>query len=108
MPVIHMDAKKRARQNLRRAERNQAIKTNLKTAAKKVLTAIASGDKAQAEEAYRNAAGAYDKAARNGVIHLNAASRKKARLASRMVAMASAPAAKGKGKKAPAKPAAKE
>jgi small subunit ribosomal protein S20 len=80
MPVVHRDAKKRARQNLRRAARNQMIKSSLKTAAKKFLAAVAAQDKDKAMVLYKQTSGLYDRAAAAGHIHRNAAARKKSRL----------------------------
>ncbi|HEX2195865.1 MAG TPA: 30S ribosomal protein S20, partial [Actinomycetota bacterium] len=45
---------------------------------------VESGDAAAAEEAYREAARALDKAAAKGVLHKNTASNKKSRLAKRL------------------------
>jgi len=80
MPVEHRDAKKRARQSQRKALKNQATKTRLKTEGKKFQTAIAAGDKELAETLYKSTTKLFDRAAAKGVIHKNAASRKKSRL----------------------------
>jgi small subunit ribosomal protein S20 len=55
------------------------FKTMFKTTLKKFDVAIAEGDKAAAEVAYRNAVSVLDKAACKGVIHTNAAARIKSR-----------------------------
>ena len=65
-------AKKRILVNRTKAERNKAIKSGVKTAVKKVLAAIESGDKA----------------ATKGVYHKNTASRKVSRLAQAVNKMA--------------------
>ncbi|HWO93480.1 MAG TPA: 30S ribosomal protein S20 [Dehalococcoidia bacterium] len=74
-------AKKRWRQNLRARERNKPIRTRARSAAKDAEQAIAKGE--AVDEALRVAASALDRAARKGVIHRNAAARKKSRLAHR-------------------------
>lgn len=73
MPNIRA-AKKWARASAKRAERNQSVRTSLKTLYRKAV-AEATPDEAKA------AASAFDKAAARGIIHPNKASRKKARLA---------------------------
>jgi small subunit ribosomal protein S20 len=90
MPVVHIDAKKRARQNVKRAERNTAIKSGLKTASKKFLAAVAAKDKDLASTLYKQASGMYDRAASKGVIHKNAAARKKSRLKVKLNGMGAA------------------
>ena len=74
-------AKKRILVNTKKAMRNKSIKTSTKTAVKKVLAAVASGDKAQAAETHRLAVKAIDQAASKGIYHKNTASRKKSQLA---------------------------
>ena len=65
-------AKKRILVNNKRAERNKAIKSKVKTAIKKVIEA--------AEAALKNATIEIDKAATKGVYHKKNASRKVSRL----------------------------
>ncbi len=72
---------KRNLQNERRRVRNKSVKTSLKTAARRVHEAIASGDQDAATAAYRKAARAYDKAASKGVVHRNNAANHKSGLA---------------------------
>ena len=71
---------KRNRQALDRRARNKATRSSLKTQVKKLLSA--EGDDAQAR--YREVSKALDQAAAKGVIHRNAAARKKSRLAKRL------------------------
>lgn len=73
-------AKKRLRQDVKKQLRNQIAKTRIKTEIKK---SIESGD-------INGAAGAIDRAASKGVIHRNAANRKKSRLAKRLAASSAA------------------
>jgi small subunit ribosomal protein S20 len=68
-------AGKRARQTLIQAARNRSVKTHLRTLQKQIrLTPERTTDQIRA------ATSAIDKAAKNGVIHRNAANRRKARL----------------------------
>ncbi|MBQ6998060.1 MAG: 30S ribosomal protein S20 [Oscillospiraceae bacterium] len=58
-------------------EKNKANKSELKTCLKKFEAALASGDKAAAEVAYKAAVKAVDKAVTKGLLHKNNAARKK-------------------------------
>ena len=82
-------ARKRIRQTKRRTERNHARKSRMRTFVKKVETAIASGDKAAAQEAFRAAQPEMQRAVTKGVAHLNTVSRKLSRLAARIKAISS-------------------
>ena len=77
-------AKKRILVNRTKAERNKAIKSGVKTAIKKVYTAIEANDKEAAAAALLNATSVIDKATSKGVYHKNTASRKKSKLAVRV------------------------
>jgi small subunit ribosomal protein S20 len=72
---------KRNRQNEIRRQRNKSTRSSLKTQIKLFRTAAESGDKAAAEQAFRETSQALDKAASKGVIHKNTAANKKSRLA---------------------------
>ncbi|HEX2267241.1 MAG TPA: 30S ribosomal protein S20 [Actinomycetota bacterium] len=72
---------KRNRQNERRRVRNKAVRTSLKTAAKKVRGAAAAGEGDAATTQLRQAIKDIDKAASNGALHRRAAARRKSRLA---------------------------
>ncbi len=74
-------AKKRILTSEKRAARNQAVKSGVKTAVKKVRVAIEQGDKALAQKELLNATSAIDKAESKGIIKKNTASRKVSRLA---------------------------
>ena len=67
-------ASKRSRQTLKRTLRNRSVLTRLRTMQKGVRSAEASGDQIRA------LISAIDKAAKRGIIHENAANRRKARL----------------------------
>ena len=58
-------------------EKNKANKSELKTMVKKFDAAVAGGDKAVAEGAYKQAIKAVDQAVIKGLLHKNNAARKK-------------------------------
>jgi small subunit ribosomal protein S20 len=68
-------AAKRARQTLGRARRNQSVKTHLRRLQKRIRSAPAPNP-----DEIRAVISAIDKAAKRGIIHGNAANRRKARL----------------------------
>ena len=76
----HVSALKRARQTEFKTERNRANTSRLRTALRDIREATTAGDKKKAEEVYRAACSAIDKAAQKGVLHKNTASRYKSRL----------------------------
>lgn len=73
-------AKKRARQSIKQRERNFSLRSKLRTAIKAIRTAIAAGDKNQAEMIFRKSVSVIDSIASKGIIHKNKASRHKSRL----------------------------
>ncbi len=77
-------AKKRILVSQKKHDRNKSIKSGVKTAMKKVETAVAAQDKEAADAALRNAVSKINKAASKGVYHKNNAARKVSRMA-RMV-----------------------
>ena len=80
-------ARKRIRQTAKRTLRNHARKTRMRTFIKKVEAACASGDKAAAAEALKQAQPEMQRAVGKGVAHLNTVSRKLSRLSARIKAM---------------------
>ena len=64
-----------------KTEENAMVKTAYKTAIKNFKAAVEAGDKDLANEKFKVATKAVDKAANKGVIKANTASRKKANLA---------------------------
>ena len=70
---------KRNRQNLKAAERNKAVRSELKTRTKSALAAVESGAD-DAADRVKAAVKRIDSAATKGVIHKNAAGRRKSRL----------------------------
>lgn len=81
-------AKKRARQAEKNRVRNVGQRSRLRTVIKKVIAAINSGDKDQAQVAYQTVVSIIDSAVTKGLIHKNKAARSKSRLNSRVRAMA--------------------
>jgi len=84
----HYSALKRARQTESKTTRNRANKSRLRGALRSLRTAIAKGDKEAAQSAYRATVSVVDKGVQKGVIHKNTASRYKARLNTRLKAVA--------------------
>ena len=74
-------AKKRVLIGEVRNARNKAAKSELKTAIKKFEVAAAEGNRTEADGAYKVAVKKVDQAVAKGILHKNAANRKKARLA---------------------------
>lgn len=74
-------AKKRLRQSLERRAQNRATKSAVKTQIRKVRQAVDAGDIAKAQTELQLAAKKLDRAGAKRVIHPNAASRTKSRLA---------------------------
>ncbi len=81
-------AKKRVQVAETKALRNRMFRTALKTDIKKFDAAVAAGDKAAAEAAYKQAVKKVDQAVAAGVMHKNAAARKKSQFTKKFNAMA--------------------
>jgi len=77
-------ARKAARKIARRTEVNTARKSRMRTFIRKVEEAVATGDKAAAADALKQAQPEIMRAAGKGVLHKNTASRKISRLAARV------------------------
>ncbi len=80
-----LSAKKRIRQNEKRAMRNKARKSALKTEIKKFLSLIHDRDVSAAEEQLRKVYKKLDRTADQGTIHKNTAARKKSRLTAKLI-----------------------
>ena len=80
-------AKKRARQAIKRRARNVGMASMYRTFIKKVVYAIESGDKSAAEAAYKTAVPVIDRICGKGLVHANKAARHKSRLNARVRAM---------------------
>ncbi|MGH3519369.1 MAG: 30S ribosomal protein S20 [Haloechinothrix sp.] len=78
---------KRIKTNEKARQRNQALKSSVKTAIRKFRAAAEAGDKDKALELQRVAARKLDKAAGKGVIHANQAANKKSAMAKRTNAL---------------------
>ena len=81
-------AKKRIRRNDRRAEVNGARVGRIRTFVKKVELALIAGDKGAASEALAAAQPEIARGVAKGVMHKNTASRKFARLTTRVATLA--------------------
>ena len=79
--------KKRILTNAKAQARNKAVRSELKTAVRKVNEAVATGDKTAATEAADAASRKLDKAASKGVIHGNQAANRKSGIAKKVNAL---------------------
>lgn len=80
-------ARKRARQAEKRRQHNVVLRSRMRTSVKKVLKAIAAGDKSAAQEAFKEAVPLIDSTANKGMIHKNKAARHKSRINARIKAL---------------------
>jgi small subunit ribosomal protein S20 len=80
-------ARKRARQSEKRRQHNASSRSMMRTYVKKVVKAVAAGDKNAAEQAYKAAVPMIDRMARKGIIHKNKAARHKSHLNQHIRAM---------------------
>lgn len=80
-------ARKRARQAIKRRAHNMSLRTRLRTAIKKVRKAIAAGDKAAALAVFRESQRVIDSIADKNIIHKNTAARYKRRLSAQIKAL---------------------
>ena len=81
-------AKKRARQAEKNRRNNASHRSMMRTYIKNVYKAVAAGDKAAAEAAYKAAGPVIDSMAGKGLIHKNKAARHKSRMNGHVRAMA--------------------
>jgi small subunit ribosomal protein S20 len=77
----HPSAEKRHRQSVKRAARNQAVRSQVRTEVKKLRTLVAASDGATAKSELPGVASVLDKAVGKGVLHKNNAARRISRLA---------------------------
>jgi len=80
-------ARKRARQSVKVNAHNAALRSTLRTAIKKVIKAIQSGDKAAAVASYQENVSVIDRIADKKIIHKNKAARHKSRLTAAIKAL---------------------
>ena len=93
-------AKKQARSGVRRAQRNRAVRSEVKTKVVKARKTLVGGPVAEAERfaIAMEAIQALDRAASKGVLHRNNAGRRKSRLAKQLSKLRLAPPAAETGK----------
>lgn len=80
-------SKKRNRQNEKRRRKNSAVKSSIRKAAKKVITAVDSKEEKDSQvikELFRKYVKTIDTASRKGIIHWKTVARKKSRLAKKV------------------------
>jgi small subunit ribosomal protein S20 len=77
----HKSAKKRARQTIKRTERNRGIRTGIKTAVRAFRETLEQGDAATASDKLKTATRSLSKARAKGVLHPRTISRRISRLA---------------------------
>ena len=73
-------ARKRARQSEKQRQHNASLRSELRTAIKKVRLAIGASDKAAAQAVLNQSTGTIDSIADKNIIHKNKAARDKSRL----------------------------
>ena len=90
-------AKKQARAGVRRAARNRAVRSEVKTKVVKARRTLTGGPVAEADRfaIALQAIQALDRAASKGILHRNNAGRRKARLAKQLAKLALTPASGG-------------
>jgi small subunit ribosomal protein S20 len=76
----HKSAEKRDRQNAKRNAVNTTNRSRLRGALKKLRTAVATGNKEEAQALLSATVSTIDKSVQKGVLHRNAAARHKSRL----------------------------
>jgi len=81
-------ARKRARQNTAQRLRNAGLRSEYRTAVKKVRKAVLAGDKAAAQALMAESMGTIDRIADKRIVHKNKAARHKSRLSAAIKAMA--------------------
>lgn len=82
-------AKKRVRQSEKARQQNMGMRSQLRTAIKKVYAALTGKNKQAANEGFKEAQPVIDKMVSKGIIHLNKAARYKSRLNAQIKALVS-------------------
>ena len=77
-------SRKRARQAVKRNKHNSQIRAKVRTFVKKVVYAIAAGDKEEVDNGFAAMQKNIDQAVNKGLIHKNQAARKKSRLSTQI------------------------
>ncbi|MFB8387402.1 30S ribosomal protein S20 [Microbacterium sp. NPDC055910] len=78
---------KRNKTNEKARERNKTVKSELRTVIRNTRDAVATGDKAAAETALKQATKKLDKAVSKGVLHENQAANRKSAIAKQVAAL---------------------
>ncbi len=81
-------ARKRARQAVKRRTHNASLRSLVRTVIKQVNAAVSDGNVEAARAAYANAVPVIDRMADKGIIHKNKAARHKSRLNAQVKALA--------------------
>ena len=81
-------AKKRARQAIKRRAHNVAMRSRVRNAVRKVLKAVAAGDKEEAIASYKAVVPEIDRMATKGILRKNRAAHYKSQLNAKLRAMA--------------------
>lgn len=87
MAQRHPSAIKRHAQNLKRAKRNQVVRTHVRHIVRELRDTIARKDIAAAETQLRSVMKTVDKAVTKGVLHRNNAARRISRLSHQVAAL---------------------
>lgn len=82
-----VQARKRARQSAVRRVHNMSLRSELRTAIKKVRKAVGTGDKVAAQSVFKESQCVIDSIADKRIIHKNTAARYKSRLAAAIKAL---------------------
>lgn len=81
-------SRKRARQAEKRRQHNASLRSMVRTYIKKVQAAIAAGDQAAAQEAFKTAQPILDGSVNKGIFHKNTVARTKSRMVKQIVGLA--------------------
>ncbi|MES2768727.1 MAG: 30S ribosomal protein S20 [Bdellovibrionota bacterium] len=87
--ATHKSSEKRARQDIKKSANNQKTLSSVRTAEKKLRTAIASKDAKTAAELLKKFSSTIDKASSKGVIPAKTASRKISRVSTQISSLSS-------------------
>ena len=87
--ATHKSSEKRARQDIKKSANNQKTLSTVRTAEKKLRTAIASKDAKNATELLQKFSSAIDKASTKGVLHARTAARKISRISTQVSSITS-------------------
>lgn len=87
MAQRHKSAIKRHRQNVKRASRNQSVRTHVRHTVRELRETIARKEVETAATQLRGVMKTLDKAVTKGVLHRNSASRRIARLSEQVAAL---------------------